>query len=104
MNCVIASSTAEHANADNQAYIAAEINEEALTFLFKFGVGEFSNTSLELLEVIQKSMTEDKERFLELVVEVDLAKNSDKERYLKLRDEQIEFYAQIALEMNEQAA
>ncbi len=104
MTCAINYQTAEHANADNAACAEMEVNEQALTDLFKDGGAMFSNEWLDFNEVIKEASQQDNDKFLELVCEVEFAKFNNLNTYEKLHCEQLAFYSSVALKMNEMAS
>lgn len=103
MTCHIDNQTAEHANADFHECAEMEVNEQALSDLFKDGGAMFSNEWFDLIEVIKESLKQDSEKFLELVCEVEFAKHNSLNTYAELHREQLAFYSGVVLKMNEMA-
>lgn len=103
MTCATDYQTAVHANADYEACAEMEVNEQALSDLFKDGGAMFSNEWFDLNEVIEESLEQDRDKFLELVCEVEFAKHNNLSTYEKLHCEQLAFYSSVALKMNEMA-
>lgn len=103
MTCHIDNQIAEHAYSDYQACAEMEVNEQALSDLFKDGGAMFSNEWLDLIEVIKESLKQDSEKFLELVCEVEFAKHNSLSTYAELHREQLAFYSGVALKMNKMA-
>lgn len=103
MICATEYQTAVNANADNTACAEMEVNEQALADLFKDGGAMFSNEWFDLGEVIEESLEQDREKFLELMCEVEFAKYNNLPTYTELNQQQLAFYAETVLKMNEMA-
>ena len=104
MTCATDYQTAVHANADNAACAEMEVNEQALDDLLNLGEALFSNTWLALGEVMEEALKRDKEKFIELLVEVEFAQHNRLTTYAGLKQQQHEFYKEVALAMNEMAS
>lgn len=101
MNCAIATQTADYANADNFVAVEDALNEYALIELFSEKQAEFSNGSIDLIDVIDRAILDDDSFITETLAEIANDKHSEKthkslRRLLKKR------FESTALEINKE--